>query len=59
MAVELSWPCGEPLCKSLSGYAGLREVRSELSDGQIARMFFYVSRSEMVCFMDEITKDAR
>jgi len=23
MAVEMGWPCGEPLCKSLSGYTGL------------------------------------
>jgi len=48
MAVEFGWPCGEPLCKSLSGYAGLREVRSSLSDGRIARVFFYVSGSAMV-----------
>jgi phage-related protein len=48
MAVEFGWPCGEPLCKALSGYTGLREVRSNLPDGRIARVFFYVSRAEMV-----------
>jgi len=48
MAVEFGWPCGEPLCKSLSGYAGLREFRSSLSGGRIARVFFYVSGSAMV-----------
>jgi len=30
------------------GYAGLREVRSRLSGGRIARVFFYVSGSAMV-----------
>jgi len=48
MAVEMGWPCGEPLCKSLSGYTGLREVRSDLPDGRISRVFFYVSGSEMI-----------
>ncbi len=48
MAVEFGWSCGEPLCKSLSGYAGLREVRSSLSGGRIARVFFYVNGSAMV-----------
>ncbi len=48
MAVEFGWPCGEPLCKSLSGHAGLREVRSDLSGGRIGRVFFYVSGSAMV-----------
>ena len=47
MAVEFGWPCGEPLCKSLSGYAGLWEVRSNIKSG-IARVFFYVDRSEMI-----------
>ncbi|MDG2070270.1 MAG: hypothetical protein P8J55_00725 [Pseudomonadales bacterium] len=39
MAVEYGWPCGEPLCKSLSSYTGLWEVRSHIVDG-IARVFF-------------------
>ena len=47
MAVEFGWPCGEPLCKSLSGYAGLWEVRSNIKSG-IARVFFYIDKSEMI-----------
>ena len=47
MAVEFGWPCGEPLCKALSGYAGLREVRSDIKGG-IARVFFYVDGKEMI-----------
>ena len=47
MAVEFGWPCGEPLCKSLSGYPGLWEVRSHIKCG-IARVFFYIDKSEMI-----------
>ena len=47
MAVEFGWPCGEPLCKSLSGYPGLWEVRSNIKSG-IARVFFYIDKSEMI-----------
>lgn len=48
MAVEFGWPRGEPLCKSLTGYAGLFEVRSNLRDGRLARVFFYISGKDMV-----------
>ena len=47
MAVEFSWPCGEPLCKSLSGYPGLWEVRSNIKSG-LARVFFHIDKSEMI-----------
>ncbi len=47
MSVEFGWPCGEPLCKSLSGYPGLWEVRSNIKSG-IARVFFYIDKSEMI-----------
>ena len=47
MTVEFGWPCGEPLCKSLSGYPGLREVRSNIQSG-IARVFFHIDKSEMI-----------
>jgi len=56
MAVEIGWPCGEPLCKSLAGYAGLREVRSDLPDGRIARVFFYVNGAELILLHGFIKK---
>lgn len=59
MAVEFGWPCGEPLCKSLSGYAGLREVRSDLPDGRIVRVFFYVSGPEMVLLHGFVKKSQK
>ena len=48
MAVEFGWPRGEPLCRSLAGYAGLFEVRSNLRDKRLGRVFFYVSGKDMV-----------
>jgi phage-related protein len=59
MVVEMGWPCGEPLCKSLSGYAGLREVRSDLPDGRIAQVFFYVSGSEMILLHGFVKKSQK
>ena len=56
MKVEFGWPCGQPLCKSLSGYPGLFEVRSRLTGGRIARVFFYVSGTEMVLLHGFIKK---
>ncbi len=59
MTVEFGWPCGQPLCRSLSGYAGLREVRSDLPDGRIARVFFYVSGPEMVLLHGFVKKSQK
>tara|TARA_R110001599_G_scaffold265040_1_gene465746 strand:+ start:4674 stop:5045 length:372 start_codon:yes stop_codon:yes gene_type:complete len=56
MAAEFGWPCGEPLCKSLSGYAGLWEVRSNIKSG-IARVFFYIDKSEMILLHGLVKKD--
>ena len=36
--VQYGWPIGLPLCRSLSG--GLWELRSSLSNGREARLFF-------------------
>ena len=48
MKVEFGWPCGAPLCRSLTGYTGLYEVRSHLQSRRIARVFFTVSEQNMV-----------
>jgi phage-related protein len=44
--VEFSWPIGMPLCRALS--KGLWEVRSELTQGRIARVLFCVHGGRMV-----------
>jgi putative component of toxin-antitoxin plasmid stabilization module len=47
--VEFSWPIGMPLCRALG--KGLWEVRSDLSNGRIARVFFVFMRLAWCCFM--------
>lgn len=44
--VELGWPLGMPLVRKLD--KKLWEVRSDISDGRIARVIFTVSGSVMV-----------
>ena len=56
MKVEFSWPCGPPLCTSLTGYPGLHEVRSNLTGRHIARVFFTVLRRNMVLLHGFIKK---
>ena len=44
--VEFSWPIGMPLCRALG--KGLWEVRSDLTQGRIARVLFCIVESRMV-----------
>lgn len=44
--VEFGWPLGMPYCRALGH--GLWEVRSDLSDGRIARVMFFIEGGEMV-----------
>lgn len=57
--MNLAGPVANPLCKSLSGYAGLREVRSDLSGGRIARVFFYVTGSARVLLHGFVKKSQK
>lgn len=38
--LEYGWPIGMPLCRSLSSHNGLWELRSNLTQGRIARILF-------------------
>ncbi|HVC92583.1 MAG TPA: type II toxin-antitoxin system RelE/ParE family toxin [Pirellulales bacterium] len=53
---EFGWPVGMPLCRSLSGYKGLWEIRSNLSDGRIARVLFCVHGGRMLLLHGFIKK---
>ncbi len=44
--VEYGWPLGKPLCDSLGD--GLWEVRSNISEGRIARVIFCIAIGRMV-----------
>ena len=55
--VEDGWPIGMPVCRSLGG--GLWEVRSDISDGRIARVIFLIRASEMVLLHGFIKKSRK
>lgn len=44
--MEFSWPIGMPLCRALG--KGLWEIRSDLTQGRIARVLFCIQESRMV-----------
>jgi phage-related protein len=52
--VEMGWPIGMPLCRSLGG--GLWEVRSTLGSNRIARVFFCATGGHMVLLHGFIKK---
>ena len=56
MTVEYGWPVGMPICRSISAYKGLWEVRSQLSGGRIARVLFCICQGQMVLLHGFIKK---
>lgn len=46
--LEFSWPVGKPKCSPITSVTGLYEVRSNISDGRIARVLFVLIGSQMV-----------
>jgi phage-related protein len=52
--VEFSWPIGMPLCRPLG--SGLWEVRSDLTQGRIARVLFCIHDGRMVLLHSFIKK---
>ena len=57
--VEFSFPIGLPLCRSLSGYKDLWEVRSKITRGKIARIIFYISNGEMILLHGFVKKSQK
>ena len=52
--MEFFWPIGMPLCRPLG--QGLWEVRSDITDGRIARVLFSVEGGRMVLLHGFIKK---
>lgn len=52
--VEFSWPIGMPLCRPLG--RGLWEVRSDITNGRIARLLFCAEGGRMVLLHGFIKK---
>src|SRR5262249_43978436 len=55
--VEFGWPIGMPYCRNLG--ARLWEVRSDISDGRIARILFCTMKQRMVLLHGFIKKSQR
>ena len=56
--VEYNWPVGPPMCKLLVN--GIFEMRSNISAGRTARVFFFIESNGMYLlhgFIKKITKD--
>lgn len=51
---EFGWPIGMPICRSLK--QGLYEVRTNLSDGRISRVLFFVYLGNMILLHGFIKK---
>ena len=54
MRVQFRWPIGMPLCRSLGD--GLWEVRSDLTDNRIARVFFCFTEGRLVALHGFVKK---
>lgn len=54
MRVQFGWPVGMPLCRTLG--KGLWEVRSNISDGRIARVLFCFAEGELIALHGFIKK---
>lgn len=46
--LEFCWPVGKPKCSPIKGVKGLWEIRSNISSGRIARVFFVLLGNRMV-----------
>jgi len=55
--VEYGWPIGMPTCRPMKD--GLYEVRTNLSDGRIARVLFCFHKEEMVLLHGFIKKQQK
>lgn len=54
--LEFCWPVGMPKCAPMKGIKGLYEVRSSISSGRIARVFFVLIGSRMILLHGFIKK---
>jgi phage-related protein len=56
---EFGWPLGMPLCRAMAGTKGLWEIRTNLSNGRIARTLFCVHGEQMVLLHGFIKKSQK
>jgi phage-related protein len=54
--LEFCWPIGKPKCSPIVGTKGLYEVRSNITSGRIARVFFVLVGNQMILLHGFIKK---
>lgn len=54
--LEFCWPVGMPKCSPMKGMKGLYEIRSNISSGRIARIFFALTGNHTVLLHGFIKK---
>lgn len=54
--LEYGWPVGMPLCRSITGYRGLWELRSTLTQRRISRVLFCIAYQRLVALHGFIKK---
>lgn len=59
LTLELAWPVGMPLCRAIRNRKGLWEIRTTLTDGRIARVFFCVHDGALVLLHGFIKKSQK
>lgn len=55
--VEYGWPIGMAVCRPMG--RGLHEVRSDLPGNRIARVFFFIDRSQRMVLLHGMVKKTR
>ena len=55
--VEFGWPIGMPVCRAMGD--GLHEVRCNLQNNRIARMFFYIDKLQRMVLLHATIKKSR
>lgn len=48
VTLEFCWPVGMPKCSPMKTVKGLYEIRSNISSGRIAHIFFILAGNQMV-----------
>ena len=57
--LEFGWPVGMPVCRPVTNYKGLWEVRSRLKAGKIARVLFVIKAGKMILLHGFIKKSQK
>ncbi len=57
--LEFAWPIGMPVCRPVTNYRGLWEVRSRLKNRRISRVLFVIEDGQMILLHGFIKKSQK